>query len=151
VDINQFRLEFSRKFISETFFLNSQTENYSKIIKDHTKYRGVDISIVATSSLTALSNAFEITRKGGYIILFGVPSRASHFSLEASKLYSNELSIIPSYAASEIETSQALNLLAERKINLDFLITHKYPLELSSDAVDCAHKAEDCMKVIITT
>jgi L-iditol 2-dehydrogenase len=98
-----------------------------------------------------LSNAFEITRKGGYIILFGVPSKDSQFPLEASKLYSNELSIIPSYAASELETNEALNLLAERKITLDFLITHKYTLEQSSNAVFCAHTAKDCMKVIITT
>ena len=151
VDINHFRLEFSRRFISDAYFLNAETENYSKIIKAHTKGRGVDVSIVATSSLTALSNAFEITRKGGYIILFGVPSKESQFPLEASKLYSNELSIIPSYAASELETNEALNLLAERKINLDFLITHKYTLEQSPNAVFCAHKAKDCMKVIITT
>jgi L-iditol 2-dehydrogenase len=151
VDINHFRLEFSRKFDSDTYFLNAQTENYSKIIKDNTNNRGVDVSIVATSSLTALSNAFEITRKGGYIILFGVPSKDSQFPLEASKLYSNELSIIPSYAASELETNEALNLLAERKINLDFLITHKYTLEQSPNAVFCAHRAKDCMKVIITT
>jgi L-iditol 2-dehydrogenase len=151
VDINHFRLEFSRKFNSDTYFLNAQTENYSKIIKDNTNNRGVDVSIVATSSLTALSNAFEITRKGGYIILFGVPSKDSQFPLEASKLYSNELSIIPSYAASELETNEALNLLAERKINLDFLITHKYTLEQSPNAFFCAHLAKDCMKVIITT
>ena len=151
VDINHFRLDFSRKFNSDTYFLNAQTENYSKIIKDNTKNRGVDVSIVATSSLTALSNAFEITRKGGYIVLFGVPSKDSQFPLEASKLYSNELSIIPSYAASEVETNEALNLLAEGKINLDFLITHKYTLEQSPTAVFCAHTAKDCMKVIITT
>jgi len=151
VDINHFRLDFSRKFNSDTYFLNAQTENYCKIIKDNTNNRGVDVSIVATSSLTALPNAFEITRKGGYIILFGVPSKDSQFPLEASKLYSNELSIIPSYAASELETNEALNLLAERKINLDFLITHKYTLEQSPNAFFCAHTAKDCMKVIITT
>ena len=151
VDINHFRLDFSRKFNSDTYFLNAQTQDYYKIIKGNTKNRGVDVSIVATSSLTALSNAFEITRKGGSIILFGVPSKDSQFPLEASKLYSNELSIIPSYAASELETNEALNLLAERKINLDFLITHKYTLEQSPNAFFCAHTANDCMKIIITT
>ena len=75
VDINNFRLEFSSKLIPEALFLNALTENSSTIIRNNTKSRGVDISIVATSSLTALSNAIEVTRKGGYIILFGVPSR----------------------------------------------------------------------------
>jgi L-iditol 2-dehydrogenase len=151
VDINDFRLEFSQKFVADAIFINSLNENYNKIIRDKTKGRGGDISIVATSSLTALSNAFEITRKGGYIILFGVPSKDSQFPLEASKLYSNEFSLVPSYAASEIETNQALKLLTEGRLNLDFLITHKYSLEESPDAVFCAHKAIDCMKVIVTT
>jgi L-iditol 2-dehydrogenase len=151
IDINNFRLEFSQKYTPDAIFINSLKENFHKIIKDNTKNRGGDISIIATSSLTALSNAFEITRKGGYIILFGVPSKDSQFSLKASKLYSNEFSIVPSYAASEIETNQALKLLADGRLNLDFLITHKYALDDSPNAVICAHKALDCMKVIITT
>ncbi len=151
VDINHFRLEFSQKFLSNTYFLNAKTENYSKIIKEITQSRGVDLAIVATSSLAALSNAIGITRKGGYILLFGVPTKDSQFPFPASTLYSNELTIIPSYAASELETNQALNLLKDRKINLDYLITHKFTLEQSPAAFFCAHKAKDCMKVIITT
>jgi L-iditol 2-dehydrogenase len=151
IDINNFRLEFSQKYIPDAIFINPLNENFHKIIKDNTKNRGGDISIIATSSLTALSNAFEITRKGGYIILFGVPSKDSQFSLKASKLYSNEFSIVPSYAASEVETNQALKLLADGRLNLDFLITHKYALEDSPKAVTCARKALDCMKVIIIT
>ncbi len=151
VDINHFRLEFSQKFFSDPYFLNAKTENYSKIIKEITQSRGVDLAIVATSSLAALSNAIGITRKGGYILLFGVPPKDSQFPFPASTLYSNELTIIPSYAASELETNQALNLLKDKKFNLDYLITHKFTLEQSPAAFFCAHKAKDCMKVIITT
>jgi L-iditol 2-dehydrogenase len=83
--------------------------------------------------------------------LFGVPPKDSQFPLDISKLYSNEFSIVPSYATSELETNQALKLLSEKRINLDFLITHKFKLESSSEAFFCAHEAKDCMKVIITT
>ena len=151
LDINDFRLKFCKKFNSDVIIINPRIEDFSQIIKDNTNNRGVDISIVATSSLIALSNAFEITRKGGQIILFGVPPKDSQFPLDISKFYSNEFSIVPSYAASEVETNQALKLLTEKRINLDFLITHKFKLESSSKAFLCAYEAKDCMKVIITT
>jgi L-iditol 2-dehydrogenase len=151
LDINDFRLKFCKKFNSDVIIINPRIEEFSQIIKDNTNNRGVDISIVATSSLIALSNAFEITRKGGQIVLFGVPPKDSQFPLDTSRFYSNEFSIVPSYAASEIETNQALKLLSEKRINLDFLITHKFKLESSSEAFSCAYEAKDCMKVIITT
>ena len=151
LDINDFRLKFCKKFNPDVIIMNPKIQDVSKIIKDNTHNRGVDIAIVATSSLIAISNAFEVTRKGGQILLFGVPPKDSQFPLDLSKLYSNEFSLVPSYAASEVETNQALQLLAEKRINLDFLITHKFKLECSSEAFLCAYEAKDCMKVIIIT
>lgn len=151
LDINDFRLKFCKKFNSDVIIINPRIEDFSQIIKDNTNNRGVDISIVATSNLIALSNAFESTRKGGQIVLFGVPPKDSQFPLDISKLYSNEFSIVPSYAASEVETNQALKILSKKMINLDFLITHKFKLESSSEAFFCAYEAKDCMKVIITS
>ena len=151
LDINDFRLKFCKKFNPDVIIMNPKIQDVSQIIKDNTQNRGVDIAIVATSSLIAISNAFEVTRKGGQILLFGVPPKDSQFPLDLSKLYSNEFSLVPSYAASEVETNQALKLLSEKRINLDFLITHKFKLECSSEAFLCAYEAKDCMKVIIIT
>jgi L-iditol 2-dehydrogenase len=151
VDLNEFRLKFCKKFNPHITTVNPNIQDLSTILRDNTNNRGVDITIVATSSLGALSDSFEVTRKGGQIVLFGVPPKNSRFPLNVSKLYSNEYSLIPSYAASETETNSALKLLSETRINLDYLITHKFNLESSSKAFVCAHEAKDCMKVIITT
>ena len=150
VDLNQFRLKFCKNFNPDIITVNPNIQDLNQIIMDNTKNRGVDIAIVATSSLEALSDSFEVTRKGGQIVLFGVPPKESQFPLNVSKLYSNEYSLIPSYAASETETNSALKLLSEKRVNLDYLITHRFKLELSSKAFLCAHEAKDCMKVIIT-
>jgi L-iditol 2-dehydrogenase len=151
LDINDFRLKFCKKFNPDVIIIDPKTQDISQIIKENTNNRGVDIAIVATSSLKALSNAFEVLRKGGQILMFGVPPKDSQFPLDISKLYTNEFSLVPSYAASELETNQALKILSEKRINLDFLITHKFKLEYSSEAFFCAHEAKDCMKVIIIT
>ncbi|MFB5600791.1 MAG: alcohol dehydrogenase catalytic domain-containing protein [Nitrososphaeraceae archaeon] len=150
LDLNNFRLKFSKKNIEGITTINPKDE-FEEIIRSNTEKRGVDLSIVATSSLNALSNAFDITRKGGTILQFGVPPKSSSFQFDIAKIYSNELTFLSSYAASELETNQALDLLKENKVDLDFLITHRFSLQKSQDAFDCAHKAIDCMKVIITS
>ena len=157
VDINDFRLNFAKKNINNVqtinmtkYIHNNDIEEFITMIKNNTNQLGVDLSIVATSSLKAFHNSLEITRKGGKIMLFGVPPKNTIFSYDLSKIYSNELSIFTSYAASEIETNQALKLFKEKRLDLDFLITHKFDLIQSNEAMQCAHQAKDCMKIIIT-
>jgi L-iditol 2-dehydrogenase len=67
-----------------------------------------------------------------------------------SFLYTNGISVVPSYAATEIETNQALKLMADRRANFGDLITHRFELENSMSAFKCAHDALDAMKVVIT-
>jgi len=68
-----------------------------------------------------------------------------------SRLYSDEHSIIPSYAASEIETNQAIELIAEGRVDIGSLITHRFDIGDAADAVRCAHEAKDAMKVLVTS
>jgi L-iditol 2-dehydrogenase len=119
-------------------------------IKSATEGRGPDVCVVATGSIKALLQSFELTRKGGKIMLFGVPPKGSQMSYDMSKLYSSEHSIIPSYAASEFETNEALKLIAEKKVDMASLITHRFDISDAAEAVRCAHEAKDAMKVIIT-
>jgi L-iditol 2-dehydrogenase len=150
IDINDFRLGFARRYGAETFNVASE-KDIAKKINSETAGRGVDVCIVATGNSNALLQSFELTRRGGKVLLFGVPSRGSQISLDMSRIYSNELSIIPSYAASEIETNQALRMLSEDRIDLGSIITHRFDIKNAVDAVKCAHEAKDAMKVIVTT
>jgi L-iditol 2-dehydrogenase len=68
-DVNDFRLNFAKKFnVTET--INSKDENRVEKILNQTDGRGVDVAIVATSSLKALEDAIEMVRKGGAIMMF---------------------------------------------------------------------------------
>jgi L-iditol 2-dehydrogenase len=149
VDVNEFRLNFSERYGVEAFNSNSDQDLASKI-KQATDGRGVDVCILATGSMKALVQSFELTRKGGNIMLFGVPPKGSLMSYDMSRLYSNEHSIIPSYAASEIETNEAFKLIAEKRLDIESLITHRFDITKAADAVKCAREAKDAMKVIIT-
>jgi L-iditol 2-dehydrogenase len=149
IDINDFRLKFAKKYGVEAFSSISDQDIAGRI-KSATEGRGVDICVIATGNMKALLQSFELTRKAGNIMLFGVPPKGSLMSYDMSRLYSSEHSIIPSYAASEIETNEALKLIAEKQVDMASLITHRFDITKAADAVKCAHEAKDAMKVIVT-
>lgn len=148
-DVNDFRLDFAKKFnIAES--INSADENRLQKILDQTENRGVDVAIVATSSLKALQDAINIVRKGGTVMMFGVPSNGAKMEIDMSKIYSKEITLVTSYAASDNDTKDALDLIHSGEIDVTKLITHKYQISDSQKAFDHARSGESAMKIIIT-
>jgi L-iditol 2-dehydrogenase len=151
VDVNQFRLDFAKKHCEIEYLNNGKQQNVEETVKRATNNRGVDISIIATSSLQAIVQAFGLTRKGGKILIFGVPRKGTQLNLDAGMIYTNEFSLIPSYAASEVETNQACSLLHNNRIDVEWIITHRFNIKQAREAIKCAHEAKDSMKVVVTT
>jgi L-iditol 2-dehydrogenase len=148
-DVNDFRLDFAKKFnVTET--INYTNENRLQKILDQTEGRGIDVAIVATSSLKALEDAIEMVRKGGAIMMFGVPSKGAKIDLDMSKIYSKEITLVTSYAASDNDTKEALRLIESGEIDVKQLVTHTYPITDSQKAFDHARSGESAMKIIIT-
>ena len=148
-DVNDFRLGFAKKF-DITASISSTDENREQTILDNTGGQGVDVSIVATSSLKALDDAISMTRRGGTVMMFGVPSKGARLDLDMNKIYSKEITLVTSYAASDSDTREALNLIESSQIDVKQLITHTYPISDSQKAFDHARTGENAMKIIIT-
>jgi L-iditol 2-dehydrogenase len=154
VDINEFRLRFAKNIdptITTINMANNNNNNLDTTVFSKVGKIGVDISIIATSNLDALVQSIKISRRGGTISLFGVPTKESELKIDFNLIYSKELKIVPSYAASEKEIHQTITLLTNNIIDFEPLITHKFPLDNSFDALQYAHKAKDAMKIIITS
>lgn len=149
LDVNEFRLKFAEEF-NITASINATDPDRKKKILSQTSDRGVDIAIVATGSLDAFKDAITLVRKGGTVAMFGVPSKDATTHLDMGLVYSKEVTIITSYAASDSDTKEALDLIHTKKIDAGRLITHKYPLSDSQKAFDHARNGTDAMKIIIT-
>ena len=148
-DVNDFRLNFAKKF-NVTESINSMDESRMQKILNHTQGRGVDVAIVATSSLTALNDAIDMVRKGGAVMMFGVPSKGAKIDLDMSKIYSKEITLVTSYAASDGDTKEALNLISSGQIDVKQLVTHTYPIQDTQKAFEHARSGDNAMKIIIT-
>jgi L-iditol 2-dehydrogenase len=148
-DVNSFRLDFAKKFdITES--INSMDENRTQKILEQTNGLGVDVAIVATSSLKALEDAIDVVRKGGAVMMFGVPSKGAKLDLDMSKIYSKEITLVTSYAASDKDTAEALSLIESSQIDVKQLVTHTYTIDDTQKAFDHARSGDDAMKIIIT-
>ena len=148
LDLNDFRLNFAKKF--ETITIHSGNTNALEQIKSETANQGVDVVIVSTSSLNALKDAVNFVRKGGTIVMFGVPSKGANVDLDMSEIYSKGITIVNSYAASDVDTIHALDLISNKQIDVSQLITHKYNLQECQQAFAHAKSGDNAMKIIIS-
>jgi L-iditol 2-dehydrogenase len=155
LDLNEFRLNFVKKIEMRKhqdfnpITIHPGKTNALEQIKSETANQGVDVVIVATSSLNALKDAVSFVRKGGTIVMFGVPSKGANVELDMSEIYSKGITIINSYAASADDTRHAEDLI-KNEINVAQLITHRYNLEECQQAFMHAKSGDNAMKIIIS-
>ena len=146
VDINEFRLNFAKNIDSSITTINLKNNNnnqqWENIVFSNVGNIGVDMSIISTSNLDAFVRSLAITRRGGTISLFGVPPKNSDLKIDFNLIYSKELKIIPSYATTEKEIHQTIALIKNNIIDIEPLITHKFVLDDSFEALSHAHKGK---------
>ncbi|RLI39713.1 alcohol dehydrogenase [Candidatus Bathyarchaeota archaeon] len=147
-DLIPFRINFAKR-IGADVALNPREEDFAETCRRETDGRGVDIAILATPSVKALPTALSTLRKGGVLLIFGAPKKGERESLDFSYIFLNEISIVTSYSASELETNLALRLISSGVVKFSDLITHKFKLEKIDEAFEVAHNPHKSMKVMI--
>ncbi|MDH3192197.1 MAG: L-iditol 2-dehydrogenase, partial [Nitrosopumilus sp.] len=79
-----------------------------------------------------------------------VPSKGAKINLDMSKIYSKEITLLTSYAASDHDTQEAVHLIDSGQIDVKQLVTHTYPIQDSQKAFEHARSGKNAMKIIIT-
>lgn len=148
LDMNGFRLDYAAQLGCEAVGA-ADGGRFGRVLGG-TKGLGVDLAIVATSSLGALADAIKMVRKGGTVMMFGVPAKGATMQLDVGMAYSKEVSLLTSYAASDADTRAALGMIASSQIDAKRLITHTYQIADSQKAFDHARTGEGAMKIVIT-
>jgi len=151
VDMIPKRLEFAEKNERAVIIDASKNEN-GKFFETSMKLSGplgFDLVIVATGSEKAFTEAIKCVRKSGRLLLFGVPHKGSTHTLDLARFLLDELTITSSYATSETELRQAIQLLENNRIDVSKFVTAKYPLEKIETAMDSA-RSENQVKIIVT-
>ncbi len=149
LDIQKERLKIAGKFGAD-MVINSQEEDFLKIIKNLTGKRGADFVIVTAGNVQAIETALSIVREGGKIILFAGCSPETFLRIDPNLIYHSEVVLEGSYSSTPLEQKMVLELLMGGKIKIKEFITHRFPLKNLSEAVKLAREGKNCLKIIIT-
>jgi len=147
-DTVEYRLKAAKRFEAD-LTINPQKERLTEKVKDATEGRGADVVIVTAPNVKALEDGIQICRRGGTLCLFAPTQPEEQARLSPHRLFFSEITIVPSYSTSHIETRLALQLISSGRIKAKELITHRFPLSQTAEAFRIAAKSKECLKVIV--
>jgi L-iditol 2-dehydrogenase len=97
---------------------------------------GVDAVYECAGQQSTIDEGIELLRPGGKLVIVGIP-REDRISFSIDKIRRKEITIINVRRQSR-STQEAIELLAAKKVNIDFMITHRFKFEDSIKAFEIA-------------
>lgn len=147
VDIFDFRLK-KAKELGANFTINAKEEDVKAQVEELTQGRGVDVVFETAGSVSTSQLTVEVTKKGGRVVLIGLPSQ-THFDFELLKVVDKELDVLGVFRYANVYPG-CVDLLNAGKVDLQSLITHRFPLEKTQEALQFAHEhKEESIKVVV--
>ncbi|HEY7111993.1 MAG TPA: alcohol dehydrogenase catalytic domain-containing protein [Thermoanaerobaculia bacterium] len=111
---------------------------------------GFDFVLVCPGKSEVIAEAFETVAPGGTLLLFTMPAPGDRLSFDGNALYFREVQVVPSYSCGPVEMKLALTLLAEGRVAVSDLVTHRFPAADAVEAFARAREPEGSVKVLVT-
>ncbi|MBI0094099.1 MULTISPECIES: zinc-dependent dehydrogenase [Gilliamella] len=148
-DMSEFKLQKALN-VGCDYAINIKEKNIIDEVNKITDGQGVDVIVIAAGVSSLVADAVNMVRRAGKIIVFSGFDKNKLVTLDVSRFFKDEISIIGTYSVTPYEFPEALDLLEKRKLNTKEMITHVYPLNKLSEAIDISTNPEQpVLKVII--
>ena len=148
VDVNQGRLDLAARAEPDAV-IDSTKDDPIDAVRKMTDGRGADVVITATGVGAAQEQALEMTAPRGRVSLFGgLPRDDSTIRFDSNLVHYGELSVFGAYGSAPRHNREALSLIADGKVRVDDLITHRMPLADVNRAIETVMSGEG-LKVVV--
>ena len=108
-----------------------------------------DKVIICTGALKAAEQAIHCVDKGGIINFFAVPNPGQTINIDFNPFWRNDVTLKTCYGAAPLDNRQAMELIRCGNIEVDEMITHRFPLSDIGKGFKTAAQGGNCLKVII--
>jgi L-iditol 2-dehydrogenase len=142
-----------RLTISKSFGLgltvDASRADVVKTVRERTDGRGADAVILAVGGNGLIRPAMDATRPGGRVLLFAQTARGE-VTVDPAAICVDEKTLLGSYSASVELQEESVRFVMSREMDLERLISHRFPLTRALEALDlAAHPQPDSMKIVI--
>jgi L-iditol 2-dehydrogenase len=142
-----------RLTISKTYGLGNVIEaartDTVKRVREMTQGRGADAAILAVGGNGLIRTAIDAVRPGGRVLLFAQTVRGET-TIDPASICVDEKTLLGSYSASVELQEESVQFVMRREMNLENLISHRFSLASSVEALNlAAHPQPESMKIVI--
>ncbi|HBY56359.1 MAG TPA: alcohol dehydrogenase [Candidatus Atribacteria bacterium] len=142
-DLHEERLRLASKLGAYKTIKVSKVQNVVEEVKKYTEdNRGADVAIEAVGLPQVWEQTISMVRKGGTVNLFGGCKTGTKVSIDTSLIHYSQINIKGAFHHTPGQVKRALNLICNKVINVDSLITDELPLSEISTIIELmlAHK-----------
>ena len=146
---SQYRLELAAERTPVDRTIASSAEDLTAAVMEETNGEGADVIFVCAPSREAQETALKLVANRGRINFFGGLSKDDCIvRLDANSLHYKEFFIGGASSSLPETNREALDLLANRQIDPDLLITHRFALKDIHAAFDVM-ESRQCIKIVV--
>jgi L-iditol 2-dehydrogenase len=147
-DIVEYRVSQARRFGAQEALLSQ--EYTPEVLRKLNHGQLADIVIVTTGALPALQQAMSSVERGGSVLFFAPTVKGLKVPIPFNNLFwRTEITLTSSYAGSPQDYKEALGLIAEKKVSVTEMITHRLKLDEIGEGFRLVQEAKESIKVII--
>ena len=118
------------------------SEDLSEVVAENTDGLGVDTVIICIGLPQLVNEAFELARKGGRINIFAGLADEGWAEVAANLIHYDELEATGVTGARRSDYEVALRLIESGRVKVDGMVTHRFPLKDTVEAIDTAAGGE---------
>ena len=118
-------------------------------VRELTQGRGADAVILAVGGNSLIRTAMDAARPGGRVLLFA-QTQHGEAAIDPAAICVDEKTLVGSYSASVDLQEQSVRFVMNREMDLEQLVSHRFPLPQSPQALHlAAHPQPSSMKIMI--
>lgn len=125
--------------------VNAQSADLGDVTDRHTEGVGFDVVFDSTGHHSGIGTANDHVRKGGQIVVVGIPNDTSQVTLTST--VRGEVDINTSYGSTWTNFEQALRLMERGEIAVDKILDTSYSIDDPSGAFEAFLASETCKPV----
>src|SRR5579863_6946270 len=129
--------------------IDASRTNVVDRVRELSEGRGADAVILAVGGNSLIRTAMDSARPGGRVLLFA-QTQHGEAVVDPAAICVDEKTLVGSYSASVDLQDESVRFVMNREMDLERLISHRFPLAQSPQALDlAAHPQPSSMKIMI--
>ena len=129
--------------------IDASRANVVDRVRELTEERGADAVILAVGGNSLIRTAMDAARPGGRVLLFAQTQHGEAL-IDPAAICVDEKTLVGSYSASVDLQEQSVRFVMNRVMDLERLVSHRFPLPQSPQALElAAHPQPSSMKIMI--